>query len=200
MTATSLLPPPVMWAQRKQGVFLTICLEDCKDPSIQLNADKIHFKGAGGADKKEYEMDLEVFEPIDPEKSTHRNTGRVIEFELKKATDNFWPRLTKSNEKKHWIKVDFSRWKDEDDSDDEAEAGPGGMPGMGGMGMGGMPGMGGMGGMGGGTDFEEMMRQMGGLSGGGLGGAGGLGDKPSLDDLDKETDSDDDDDELPDLE
>jgi len=199
MTATSLHPPPVMWAQRKQGVFLTICLEDCKDPSIQLDADKIHFKGVGGSDKKEYEMDLEVYEPIDPEKSTHKNTGRVIEFELRKATDTFWPRLTKGNEKKHWVKVDFSRWKDEDDSDDEGEGGPAGMPGM--------PGMGGMGGMGGGgmggTDFEEMMRQMGGLSGGGLGGlggAGGLGDKPSLDDLDKETDSDDDDDELPDLE
>jgi len=189
MTATSLLPPPVMWAQRKAGIFLTICLEDCKDPSIQLSADKVHFKGTGGTDNKEYEMDLELYDNIDPDKSTHKNKGRVIEFELKKANDSFWARLTKSTDKKHWIKVDFSRWKDEDDSEDEAEAAPGGMPGM----PGGMPGMPGGAGA---TDFEEMMRQMGGLSGrGGLPGS----DKPSLDDLDKETDSDDEDDELPDL-
>lgn len=173
-----------MWAQRKAGVFLTICLEDCKDPQIELSAGKVHFKGVGGTDKKEYEMDLELYDEIDPAKSTQKNKGRVIEFELKKSKESFWPRLTKSSEKKHWVKVDFSRWKDEDDSEDEAEGGLGG------------PG----GGPAGATDFEEMMRQMGGLSGGGLGGGMGMSDKPSLDDLEKETDSDDEDDELPDLE
>lgn len=130
-----------MWAQRKAGVFLTICLEDCKDPAIEIAADKVHFKGIGGTDKKEYEMNLELYESVDQDKSSYKNKGRVIEFELKKAKDSFWPRLTKNNEKKHWIKVDFSRWKDEDDSDDEGEGG-------GGMGMGGVGG--------GGTDFEEV--------------------------------------------
>lgn len=125
-----------MWAQRKAGVFLTVCLEDCKDPSIDMKADKVLFKGVGGSDKKEYEMDLDLFENIDPEKSSYKNKGRVIEFELKKANDSFWPRLTKSMGKKHWVKVDFSRWKDEDDSEDEVEAGPGGGAG--------------------GTDFEEV--------------------------------------------
>jgi prostaglandin-E synthase len=196
MTASNPLPPPVMWAQRKAGVFLTVCLEDCKDPKIELSPAKVHFKGTGGTDNKEYELNLELFEDIDPDKSTHVNKGRVIEFELKKSKDSFWPRLTKTSEKKHWLKVDFARWKDEDDSEDEASA-EGGPPGGGG-----------------GTDFEEMMRQMGGLSGQGLGGGmgmgglgGGLGGmgmgmdgKPNLDDLEKETDSDDEDDELPDLE
>jgi len=198
MTASNPLPPPVMWAQRRPGVFLTICLEDCKDPVVEVKTSGVHFKGTGGTDKKEYELELELFDEIDPDKSSHKNKGRVIEFELKKSKDSYWPRLTKGSEKKHWLKVDFSRWKDEDDSEDE---------GMGGEGPPGGPG--------GATDFEEMMRQMGGLSGGGMGGmpgmggmAGmpgmgglaGMGDKPSLDDLEKETDSDDEDDELPDLE
>lgn len=138
------LPPPVLWAQRKQGVFLTICVEDCKDPSIEMKEDKVHFKGVGGPDKKEYEMDLDLYENIDPEKSSHKNKGRVIEFELKKANESFWPRLTKSTDKKHWIKVDFSRWKDEDDSEDEAGEAPG-APGGGGAG---------------GTDFEEVQQYL----------------------------------------
>ena len=46
----------------------------------------------------------------------------------------FWKRLLKSQQKYHWLKVDFNKWKDEDDSDDEA-------PGVGG---------------GGGTDFEDV--------------------------------------------
>jgi len=204
MTSTTPHPPPVMWAQRRAGVFLTICLEDCKDPVVELSPAKVHFKGTGGTDNKEYELDLEFYEDIDPDKSTHKNKGRVIEFEIKKSKDSFWPRLTKTSEKKHWLKVDFSRWKDEDDSEDEAAEG--GPPGGGG----------------GATDFEEMMRQMGGLSGQGgmggmagmggmggmagmpgmpgMGGLGGMNDRPNLDDLEKETDSDDEDDELPDLE
>lgn len=60
--------------------------------------------------------------------------------------------MSAEDKKFHWIKIDFNKWKDEDDSDDEA--GPMGGGGGGGMGM---PGAGG--------DFEEMMRQMGGLGG-----------------------------------
>lgn len=31
----------------------------------------------------------------------------------------YWPYLTKEKKKYHWLKVDFKKWKDEDDSDDE---------------------------------------------------------------------------------
>jgi len=31
----------------------------------------------------------------------------------------YWPHLTKEKKKYHWLKVDFKKWKDEDDSDDE---------------------------------------------------------------------------------
>ncbi len=45
----------------------------------------------------------------------------------------FWPRLLESKDKQHWLKVDFSRWKDEDDSDVEEDG-----------------------------NFEDMMKKMGG--------------------------------------
>jgi len=177
------LHPSVTWAQRNNCVFLTVCLEDCHDPTIKLEPDSVYFKGVGGPNKKEYEAKIDLFEAIKPENSAYQVRDRNIEFCLKKETEGpYWPRLTKSKDKKHWLKIDFNKWKDEDESEDEGAGGPPG--GMGGPGFGG-----------GDTNFEEMMRQM-----GGMGGFGAGGEKPSMDDLNGgETDSDDDND-LPDLE
>ncbi|XP_023015049.1 cytosolic prostaglandin E synthase [Leptinotarsa decemlineata] len=166
------LPPPVMWAQRSSIVFLTINLEDCKDPEVKFSKDSVYFKGTGGVEKKDYEVTIPLYKEIDPEKSKHFNRGRCIEILLAKANQEepYWPSLTSDKSKHHWLKCDFNKWQDEDESGDE--------------------GVGGMGG-GGGGDFEEMMRQM-----GGLGGAGG---KPNFDDLDGD-EGDSDDEPIPDLE
>lgn len=37
----------------------------------------------------------------------------------KKEEGPYWPQLTKEKKKYHWLKVDFNKWKDEDDSEDE---------------------------------------------------------------------------------
>ncbi|KAL7641865.1 UNVERIFIED_CONTAM: hypothetical protein RMT77_007739 [Armadillidium vulgare] len=131
------LPPPVTWAQRKNVVFLTFCVEDCKNPEIKMEADKIYFKGVGGSEKKNYENTLELYKEIDAEKSRHFVRDRVIELILvKKEEGPYWPQLLKQKIKMHWLKVDFTKWKDENDSDDEGTNNP---------------------------DLESMMRQMGGL-------------------------------------
>jgi len=183
--STNVMHPSAIWAQRKNCIFLTICLDDCKEPEIRIEQSGIYFKGKGGTGQKEHEAQIEMYGNLDPTNSLHVVRPRNIEFCLKKEEESFWPRLTKSSAKLAWLKIDFNKWKDEDDSEDE-----GGMPGGGGP-----MGMGGPGGDGGGGDFEEMMRQMGGL--GGLPGR----EKPSLDDLDNhETDSDDEEGDLPDLE
>ncbi len=57
----------VMWAQRPNLVFLTVCLEDCKSPEIDVKPDKLHFKGVGGTEKKEHEVTIEFYKEIDPE-------------------------------------------------------------------------------------------------------------------------------------
>merc|ERR1711983_733020 len=95
----------------------------------------------------------------------------------KKEVGPYWPRLCKDKTKQHWLKIDFNKWRDEDDESDEEGGGQG-------------------------QDLEAMMKQMGGLGGmgGGMGGMPGMGgmmpgsgkmDRPSLDDLDAEEDSDD---------
>lgn len=43
-----------------------------------------------------------------------------------KQKEEYWPRLQKGN-KLNFVKVDFARWKDEDDSEEEAQDPMGGM-------------------------------------------------------------------------
>ncbi|CAG2117813.1 unnamed protein product [Medioppia subpectinata] len=144
--------------------------------------------GVGSGSKQEYEAKLELFDEINTEDSKFIVRDRGTEFVLIKAKEGpYWKRLLKDQQKFHWLKIDFNKWKAEDDSDDEAAGGGGGGPG----------------GMGGGGDFEEMMRQMGGL--GGMGGMGGMGaGMPDLGDLDdkegEDGGADSDDEELPELE
>jgi len=190
--------PSVVWAQRKNCILLTVCLDDCKSPDIKFEPTQFLFKGIGGSNQSEYEASIELYGEVDPETSTFVARPRNIEVVLKKKEEGFWPRLTKGNGKIPWIKVDFNKWKDEDESEDEELGGlGGGMPGMGDMG--GLGGMGGMGGMGGDTDFEEMMKSMGGMRGQGAGKPGfDMGDK--TDSEDSEPEDADGEDTLPDLE
>ncbi|XP_013782569.1 prostaglandin E synthase 3-like [Limulus polyphemus] len=137
------LPPPVLWAQRKHLLYVKIALEDCKNPTIKLETDKLFFRGKGGTENKEQEVVLEFLKKIKPEESRYAVRGRGIEFILIKSEEGpYWSRLLKDDKKHHWLKVDFNKWADEDESEDELNSG---------------------------TNFEEMMRQMGGLddSGGG---------------------------------
>ena len=57
----------VTWAQRPGMIILTICLEDCKDPEIKVESDKLYFKGVGGPDKKLHEVTINFLHDIDPE-------------------------------------------------------------------------------------------------------------------------------------
>merc|ERR1712077_152724 len=120
-----------------------------------------------------------LLKEIDPEKTKYQVRPRCIEFALEKAEEGpYWERLLKDKTKQHWLKVDFQKWKDEDDSDEEAGGGDleDMMRNMGGLGggMGGMPGMGGMGGM---PPIMDMSA---------LGGM--MGDKPGMDDLEGDSD------------
>ena len=58
------------------------------------------------------------------QKSKFAVKQRVIEFALeKKESGPYWKRLVKDEKKQHWLKIDFNKWKDEDESDDEAGGG-----------------------------------------------------------------------------
>jgi prostaglandin-E synthase len=161
--------PLVLWAQRADCVYVSVQLGDITEEQIKLEKDILTFKAT--AQGKVWETSIEFNGNVIPEESSQKNKGREYFFELRKKDPGpFWPRLTKTKQQN--VKVDFSRWKDEDDeSEDE--------------------GMGGMGGMGGGGKYddaslEDMMQQM------GTGGADFDPDEGCSDDSD--------DDDLPELE
>lgn len=168
------IPPPlVVWAQRRNIIYLTICLEDCKEPVIKIEPNYIYFRGVGGTERKAHQFTVNLFKEIDPNKTVQNLTGRTFELILfKKEVGPYWPRLTNEKVKCHWLKSDFNKWKDETDSDDSGKD------------------------EGSKRDLEEMMMQMGGLGGSGE-------NKPGFDDFDDAEDcpeeEDSDDDYLPDL-
>lgn len=112
-----------MWAQRNNILFVTICLEDSKDPDIKIESEMIYFKGIGGTDQKMHEVTINLFAEIDVNKTVTNIKDRVIELILfKKQSAPYWPRLTKEKTKVHWLKSDFNKWEDEDDTDDELKS------------------------------------------------------------------------------
>uniref|UniRef100_A0A2A4JVI8 CS domain-containing protein n=1 Tax=Heliothis virescens TaxID=7102 RepID=A0A2A4JVI8_HELVI len=141
MSGEALVPPPVLWAQRKEDVFLTFSIET-KDPTIKIEKDSVYFKGVNASDNKVHEVTIPLYDAVIPETSAFVNKGRCIEMILRKEKKDspYWPSLTKDKKKPHYLKVDFNKWKDEDDEDENGE----------------MPG---------GNSIEEMLRSMGGGGG-----------------------------------
>ncbi|KAI5711135.1 hypothetical protein M8J76_005215 [Diaphorina citri] len=137
--------PPVIWAQRKDKILITFCVENCNNPKIDIEPDEIKFD-AVSADKKHYKLDIKLFKSINAEKSIKTNKDRHIELVLKKLEEDvvFWPHLTKEKQKYHWLKVDFDKWVDEDEEEEEEMGGAFNEDMMSGLNLGGMGGLGGM--------------------------------------------------------
>jgi prostaglandin-E synthase len=117
------LYPEVLWAQRADVLYITVNLTDIKDQNIQLEKNNLKFKANGEVEQKVYEFSLEFFEDIDPQKSKQHLTARSLFFVIHKAKEGWWPRLLKDKSKPHFLKTDFSRWKDEDDEEEEESSG-----------------------------------------------------------------------------
>eukprot|EP00241_Pyramimonas_parkeae_P019804 CAMPEP_0114299356 /NCGR_PEP_ID=MMETSP0059-20121206/12929_1 /TAXON_ID=36894 /ORGANISM="Pyramimonas parkeae, Strain CCMP726" /LENGTH=151 /DNA_ID=CAMNT_0001421821 /DNA_START=77 /DNA_END=528 /DNA_ORIENTATION=- len=146
--------PTFKWAERTDKVYVTIEVEDvCGTPSIAIKAEGDHpelvFDGVGGTNKEEYELTVPLFKAIDEENSKWAVGARGIVFILAKKEPEYWERLLPPRVKMNNCKVDWDKWKDEDDDQTDAD--------MGGMDFSGMGGMGGMGGM----DMQQMMAGMG---------------------------------------
>jgi len=145
--------PTVLWAQRSQNLYISIEIEDMKVDELTINENKFVFKGKHGADQ--YEVDLTLYGKLKGDERRQINTKRRLEFVIPKENAEWWPRLVQDKVKIPWLKVDFDKWKDEDEDNKEDEEfnfggmdfsnfgmpGGMGMPGMGMPGMG-MPGMG----------------------------------------------------------
>ncbi|KOB71328.1 P23-like protein [Operophtera brumata] len=160
MSTETAVPPAVLWAQRKEDVFLTFSIES-KDPNIKIEKESVYFKGVNAQDNKVHEVTIPLYDAVVPETSAFVNKGRCIEMILRKEKKDasYWPSLTKDKKKPHYLKIDFNKWTDEDDVEEDGKSNN--------------------------YDIEEMLRSMGGAGAG----AGDLAAaKPSFDDLEEDSD------------
>ena len=116
------LTPTVSWAQRKHCLFLTIRMPEVTNPEVRLEEDSLKITGQGGSGKN-YALNINFFKRVDPKKSRHKVSTNSLEFEVMKEEQegSFWSRLVSQKEKQHWLRVDFNRWKDEDETESEPE-------------------------------------------------------------------------------
>lgn len=116
--AAKTLQPTVIWAQRKDSVYLTVDVKDATDVQVRLEEGSLSFNARGGdAGSIAYSFDLEFFKPIQREKSKW-STKRCPEFCLRKQEEGGWDKLQKAG-KLPWVKVDWGRWADSDEEDNK---------------------------------------------------------------------------------
>merc|ERR1712131_66900 len=76
--------------------------------------------GKKSPNKKQYRNELDLYGKVDIKSCGYQEFGRSVKCLLpRKEAGEYWPRLTKEKQKIHWLKVDFARWRDEDDDETE---------------------------------------------------------------------------------
>ena len=76
--------PRAKWSQNACSIIFIICLEDCKNPKININRRELSFEGVGGPQNILYTIKLVFFKDVDPNQSRYLVRDREIELILKK--------------------------------------------------------------------------------------------------------------------
>eukprot|EP00434_Breviolum_minutum_P024868 symbB.v1.2.021963.t1/scaffold1930.1/size95793/5 len=111
------LQPSVLWAQRRDSVFVTVDVKDAADVHFQLEEQCLDFTAKGGEDGSAYAFHLDLYAPIRREESKF-STKRCPTFFLRKSSADTWPRLQKEG-KLPWLKIDWNRWADSDEEEEK---------------------------------------------------------------------------------
>jgi hypothetical protein len=109
--------PSILWAQDKTHIFLTLEVENIREQNIDFQSSKIIFKGS--SKDTNYLVTVDLSYDIDNEKCDWSINQTSVKIILKKVKHFFWNRLTK--QKQNNIKIDWSKWIEEDESEDSDE-------------------------------------------------------------------------------
>lgn len=123
------LLPTVKWAQLRDKVYLTIDVQDCKGPKVDLTNDdkgehgRLVFRGEGAGashahEKDAYELDLTLCHAIEADATKVALNDRNVILVVPKKEQGFWPRLLADKHKVSNIQVDWDKWVDEDEEDE----------------------------------------------------------------------------------
>lgn len=114
--------PPMMWAQDRNHVFITIKIQDFAKDLIEFHDAHFVFKGKTKSPPMDYDMLFNFFNEILPEHEETKYSifGRNVLIELRKKDPKiWWPRLAQTSQKLHNVKIDWERWVDDDEEDFE---------------------------------------------------------------------------------
>ena len=113
--------PILKWAQRKDKLYITICVVHSKKPIVDLTDGKrIKYQGTDGS--VNYAFDIELYDEIVKDQSKYTLESRNIFLNLTKKTSGpYWPRLLKDEKKYHWIEVDWMYYAEEDEEDEATQ-------------------------------------------------------------------------------
>ena len=123
MEGTKLFPD-LKWAQQRDRVFITIEVPELTDTKISLKEKTLHLEGE--SNKKSYEADIEFFAEVVVDESKWNEKGRYLIMNISKKdkeAEEYWPRLTSEKIKNPHIKVDWSKWVDEEEEAPEPDEG-----------------------------------------------------------------------------
>lgn len=111
--------PRVLWAQRKDIIYLTFEVVEAQKETLDVNATSVRFSALQGSSGDKYAVEFDLYAEVDPAETKKNKTDRKYSVVLKKADEDkpFWPRLVKSG-KPHFVHTDFALWKEEDDEED----------------------------------------------------------------------------------
>ena len=107
--------PSILWAQDRTNLFITIEVNNLKNQDITFNTNNVRLVGTGG--DIEYDIVIDFNSDIVNEKSNWIIKKNCIELVVMKEKKLFWQKLTKN--KQNNIRIDWQKWKDEDDDEDE---------------------------------------------------------------------------------
>lgn len=97
-----------------------VCTAGCYHNMSARRALKIPMDCTGGPNKEEYAVTLEFHGEIDVAASKRLVNAHQLFFTIqKKEGGDYWPRLLKDKTRQHWLKIDFNKWKDQDDDDED---------------------------------------------------------------------------------
>ena len=117
------LNPLVKWAQDRNELFLTVELSDAVINSLDVEEKTLKFQGHGNGAQGEniYKLDLTFREEIVSKLTRYKTSARCVTIALRKKDSKYWDRLLADDKKPGWLKIDFDRWRGEDDSEDERQ-------------------------------------------------------------------------------
>nr|XP_036213850.1 very-long-chain (3R)-3-hydroxyacyl-CoA dehydratase isoform X6 [Bactrocera oleae] len=118
---TNALHPLVFWAQTREQITLKVDLKDANAALFNATEKYLKFssKGYGACGFNEYKFDLHFYDSIYKEQCSYRITDNKVEFVIKKYEYKWWPRLIAAPQKPHWLRIDFDRWRTEDEMIDD---------------------------------------------------------------------------------